>query len=98
MPIRRRPKKRNAEPRRKSKRNRALIDPLVNPGSPPYRHQTRSKANPTRKYHRMVILAQGAPGRRTASPHQKTATVMLATADAWTLAVCPASRKVVAAG
>jgi hypothetical protein len=71
------PKKRNAEPRRKSKRNRALIDPLVNPGSPPYRHQTRSKANPTRTYHRMVILAQGAPGRRTASPHQKTATVML---------------------
>jgi len=26
----------------------------------------------------MVILAQGTPGCRTASPHQKTATVMLA--------------------
>ena len=31
--------------------------PLVNPGSPPHRHQTRSKADPTRTHHRMVTLA-----------------------------------------
>jgi hypothetical protein len=35
----------------------AVIDPLVNPGNPPRRHQTRSKANPTRTHHRMVTLA-----------------------------------------
>jgi SRSO17 transposase len=50
-------KKRNAEPRRKQKHSHAVIDPLVNPGSPPHRHQTRSKADPTRAYHRMITLA-----------------------------------------
>jgi hypothetical protein len=29
---------------------------LVNPGNPPHRHQTRSKADSTRSYHRMVTL------------------------------------------
>src|SRR5713226_9311492 len=30
----------------------SIHDPLVDPGSPPHRHQTRSKADPTRTYHR----------------------------------------------
>jgi hypothetical protein len=47
------PKKSNAEPRQTQKHRHAVIDPLVNPGSPPHR---RSKANPTRKHHRMVTL------------------------------------------
>jgi hypothetical protein len=51
------PKKRNAEPRRKQKHRQPVIDPLVNPGSPPHRHQTRPKADPTRAYHHMVALA-----------------------------------------
>jgi SRSO17 transposase len=51
------PKKSNAEPRQKQKHRRAVIDPLVNPGSPPHRHQTRAKADPTRTHHRMVTLA-----------------------------------------
>jgi hypothetical protein len=51
------PKKTAAEPRQKPKHRHAVIDPLVNPGSPPCRHQTRSIANPTRTYHCMVILA-----------------------------------------
>jgi hypothetical protein len=51
---------------------------MVNPGSPPHRHQTRSKANPTRPYHRMVTLAQSSPGGRSARALQsKKATVML---------------------
>jgi hypothetical protein len=51
------PKKPNAEPRQKPKHSHAVIDPLVNPGNPPHRHQTRSKADSTRSYHRMVTLA-----------------------------------------
>src|SRR5258705_323439 len=53
------PKKRNAGPRQKQKQKRrhAVIDPLVNPGNPPRRHQTGSKADPTRTHHRMVTLA-----------------------------------------
>ena len=51
------PKKTTAEPQQKPKHRHAAIDPLVNPGSPPHRHQTRSKADPARAYHRMVTLA-----------------------------------------
>src|SRR3984893_13704142 len=51
------PKKTNAEPRQTQKHHHAVIDPLVNPKSPPHRHQTRSKAHPTRTRHRMVPLA-----------------------------------------
>src|SRR5258708_7052418 len=53
------PKKRNAGPRQKQKQKRchAVIDPLVNPGNPPRRHQTGSKADPTHTHHRMVTLA-----------------------------------------
>src|SRR6202035_2445643 len=76
-PIRRRPKKRNAEPRQNSKYRQSVIDPLVNPGSPPHRHQARPKADPTRTHHRMVTLAQSSPGRRSTCPLQKTTTVML---------------------
>jgi integrase len=50
---------------------------LVNPGNPPRRHQTRSKADPARTYHRMVTLAQSTPGGRSARPSQKNTTVML---------------------
>src|SRR5471030_2569409 len=81
MPIRRRPKKRNAEPRQNSKYRQSVIDPLVNPGSPPHRHQARPKADPTRTHHRMVLLAQSSPGCRSMRSLQiKKATVMLAMA------------------
>jgi hypothetical protein len=51
------PKKPAAEPRQKPTHRHAVIDPLVNPGSPPYRNKTRSKAYPARTHHRMVTLA-----------------------------------------
>src|SRR6266436_8706385 len=78
MLIRRRQKKRNAEPRQNPKHRHPVIDPLVNPRSPPHRHQARPKADPTRTHHRMVTLAQSSPGRRPTGPLQKTTTVMLA--------------------
>ena len=37
-PIRHPPKKRNVGPRQKPKHRRAVIDPLVDPGSPPHCH------------------------------------------------------------
>src|SRR5450631_402995 len=77
MPIRRRQKKRNAGPRQKQKQPHAVINPLVNPGNPPHRHQTRPKADPTRTHHRMVTVAQTSPSSRSALSPQKTATVML---------------------
>jgi hypothetical protein len=51
------PKKLNAEPRQNPKHRQTVIDTLVNPGSPPHRHQARPKADPTRTHHRMVTLA-----------------------------------------
>src|SRR5258705_6256495 len=53
------PKKRNAGPRQKQKQKRchAVIDPLVNPGNPPRRHQTGSKTEPTPTHHRISTLA-----------------------------------------
>src|SRR5438105_12684919 len=78
MPIRRTQKKRNAEPRQKQNHRRLVIDPMVNTGSSAYRHQARSKADPTRPHHRMVTLAQSSPSRRSARALQsKTATVMI---------------------
>src|SRR6267378_7803818 len=78
MPIRRSQKKSNAEPRQKQNHRRLVIDPMVNPGSSPHRHQARSKADPTRPHHRMVTLAQSSPGDRSArAPQSKTTTVML---------------------
>jgi hypothetical protein len=78
MPIRRRQKKRNAKPLQEQKHRHPIVDPLVNPGNPPPRHQTRPKTNPTRAHHRMVTLAQSSPGGRSARALQsKTATVML---------------------
>jgi hypothetical protein len=72
------PKKSNAEPRQNPKHRDPVIDPLVNPGSPPHRHQARPKADPTRTHHRMVTLAQSSPGRRPArAPQNKKATVVL---------------------
>src|SRR5271167_3256483 len=50
------PKKSNAE-LQPQKHRHAVIDPLVDPGSSPHRHQTRSKADSTRAHHRMVTLA-----------------------------------------
>src|SRR5439155_8673278 len=47
------PKKRNAASRQKPKHAHAAADPLVDSGNPPHRRQTRSKAYPTRAYHRM---------------------------------------------
>jgi hypothetical protein len=51
------PKKWNDEPRQKQKHRHAVIDPLVNPGSPPHRHRTRSKADQTSIHHRRITLA-----------------------------------------
>ena len=47
--------KKNAPPNHGKHKSTATPspDPLVNPGSPPHRHQTRSKADPTRTCHRM---------------------------------------------
>src|SRR5437899_10107180 len=78
MPIRSRQKKPNAEPRQKPNHNHAVVDPMVDPGSPPHRRQARAKADTTRTHHRMVTLAQSSSGGRSASPPQsETATVML---------------------
>ena len=69
----------NAKPQQKPTHRHAIIDPLVNPGSPPHRNRgTRSKAHSARSCHRMVILAQGPPGRSTwrARISRKTATVV----------------------
>src|SRR5436305_5261029 len=78
MPIRRSHKNRNADPRQKQNHRSVVIDPMVNPGSSAHRHQTRSKADPTRPHHRMVTLAQSSPGDRSAcAPQSKTTTVML---------------------
>src|SRR5437764_14358870 len=82
MPIRRSQKKRNAEPRQKQNHRSVVIDPMVNPGSSAHRHQTRSKADPTRPHHRIVTLAQSSPGDRSAcAPQSKTTTVMLSPLD-----------------
>src|SRR6202035_5188886 len=96
-PIRRRPKKRNAEPRQNSKYRQSVLDPLVNPGSPPHRHQARPKADPTRTHHCMVTLAQSSPGRRSTCPLQNTTTVMLGRwsfriSSAWLLPALPIER------
>jgi hypothetical protein len=67
-----------AWPRQKPKHGHAATDPLVNPGNPPHRDQTRAKADPTRTRHHMVTLAQSSPGRRSACAFQsEQATVML---------------------
>ena len=72
------PKKTKRRTPAKTKASHADIDPLVNSGNPPHRHQTRAKPYPTRTYRRMVTLAQSSPSCRSASPLQsKTATVML---------------------
>src|SRR6202158_641007 len=82
--IRHRPKKRNVGPRQKPRHSHADIDPLVNSGNPPHRHQTRAKPYPTRTYRRMVTLAQSSPSCRSASALQsKTATVMLEQGAKW---------------
>src|SRR5438270_4744040 len=78
MPIRSRQKKPNDEPRQKPNHSHAVVDPMVDPGSPPHRRQARAKADTTRTHHRMVTLAQSSSGDRSESPPQnKTATVML---------------------
>src|SRR5882672_9652921 len=78
MPIRSRQKKPNDEPRQKPNHSHAVVDPMVDPGSPPHRRQARAKADTTRTHHRMVTLAQNSSGGRSASPPQsETATVML---------------------
>src|SRR5882724_7970264 len=80
MPIRSRQKKPNDEPRQKPNHSHAVVDPMVDPGSPPHRRQARAKADTTRTHHRMVTLAQNSSGGRSESPPQsETATVMLAT-------------------
>ena len=53
-------------------------DPLVDPGNPPHRHETRTTAHPTRPRHRMVALATRSPSRSAPRTSQKkNATVML---------------------
>src|SRR5205085_12254776 len=78
MPIRRSQKKPNVEPRQKPNHSHAVVDPMVDPGSPPHRRQARAKADTTRTHHRMVTLAQSSSvGRSESPPQSKTATVML---------------------
>src|ERR1700676_4161925 len=78
MPIRRRQKKPKVEPQQKPKHSHAVVDPMVNPGSPAHRRQARSKADPARPHHRMVTLAQSSPSDRSARAFQsKKPTVML---------------------
>src|SRR6266705_6998942 len=78
MPIRSRQKKPNAEPRQKPNHSHAVVDPMVDPGSPPHRRQARAKADTTRTHHRMVTLAQSSSSRSSTSALQnKTTTVML---------------------
>src|ERR1700676_5448629 len=78
MPIRRRQKKPNVEPQQKPKHSHAVVDPMVNPGSPAHRRQARSKADPARPHLRMVTLAQSSPSDRSARAFQsKKPTVML---------------------
>src|SRR5437870_10862431 len=82
MPIRRSQKKPNVEPRQKPNHSHAVVDPMVDPGSPPHRRQARAKADTTRTHHRMVTLAQSSSGGRSESPPQsETATVMLERPD-----------------
>ena len=50
----RRPKK---PPTATSSPQSLMPDPLVDPGNPPYRHQARATAHPTRPRHRLVTLA-----------------------------------------
>src|SRR5258705_13563225 len=70
------------------KRDRGLdrsivLDPLVDPGNPPHRHEACPAAHPACPHPRMVILAQGPSGQRTQGPSQaKIATVMLVDRDA----------------
>jgi hypothetical protein len=55
-----------------------VLDPLVDPGNPPHRHQACPAADPARPYPRMVVLAQGPSGQRArGSSHAKSASVML---------------------
>src|ERR1700740_2652092 len=56
-----------------------ILDPLVDPGNPPHRHEACPAADPARPYPRMVVLAQGPSGQRARGSSQaKIATVMLA--------------------
>ena len=82
-------KKRNAKPQQKPTHRHAIM--LIRwsiPGSPPHRNQTRSKAHSARSCHRMVILAQGPPGRSTARSSQKTATVVLGSVGDQVVTTC----------
>jgi len=55
-------------------------DPLVDPGNPPHRPETRATAHPARQRHRMVTLATRPPSPSTARSSQKEkTTVMLGT-------------------
>ena len=55
-----------------------ILDPLVDPGNPPHRHEACPAADPARPYPRMVVLAQGPSGQRArCSSQAKIATVML---------------------
>ena len=59
----------NAVPLKKRCRVRARSspsDPLVNPGNPPHRHQTRATAHPARLHRHMVTLAACSSGRSPA--------------------------------
>jgi SRSO17 transposase len=58
-----------------------VLDPLVDPGNPPRRHEACPAAHPARPYPRMVVLAQGSSGQRPQSPPQtQIATAMLGSA------------------
>ena len=55
-----------------------VLDPLVDPGNPPHRHEACPAADPARSCPRMVVVAQGPSGQRARGSSQaKIATVML---------------------
>src|ERR1700751_4869527 len=55
-----------------------VLDPRVDPGNPPHRHEACPAADPARPYPRMVVLAQGPSGQRArCSSQAKIATVRL---------------------
>ena len=70
-------------------RRRIAIDPLVDPGNPPYRHTPGTTTHSSRPHHRMVDLAARPPGRSpTRSSQTKIATVMLGSVEIQARAAC----------
>jgi len=64
-------KKQTAGPRQKPQHRYAVIDPMVNPASPPHHHQARSQANPTMPISSHGHSGAGLTGRPLSRAHFK---------------------------